>query len=239
MEGWTDFDAGGRTYKMVVDGLALLGVTPPGMSTIRSLRDLPQALGIAASSRIAATLKSVTSETKEKGAGMDPAKIREALGLPADASDDAVQAALLEHGLAPKPSAPAVTQVPETKEESEEQLPPVRQLPVAAGAQVITLDPEQFKALQAQARRGDEAFRQLRESECEQVLDKAIKAGKFPPARREHWKALWAQDPDGTKETIERLQSGVIPVHASGYPGVGDETEADMLYNQMFPEGVK
>lgn len=54
MEGWTDFEVGGRTYSLVVDGLALLGVTPPGMATIRSLRDLPQALGVAASSRIAA-----------------------------------------------------------------------------------------------------------------------------------------------------------------------------------------
>lgn len=54
MEGWTDYEADGRTYGMVVDGLALLGVTPPGMKTLRSLRDLPQALGVAASSRIAA-----------------------------------------------------------------------------------------------------------------------------------------------------------------------------------------
>lgn len=54
MEGWTGYEHGGRTYAMVVDGLALLGVTPPGMSSLRSLRDLPQALGVAASARIVA-----------------------------------------------------------------------------------------------------------------------------------------------------------------------------------------
>jgi hypothetical protein len=55
MEGWTDYEVDGRTYAMVVDGLALLGVTPPGMSSLRSLRDLPQALGVAASARIVAS----------------------------------------------------------------------------------------------------------------------------------------------------------------------------------------
>src|SRR5690348_5250963 len=70
MEGWTGMEADdGRTYAMVVDGLALLGVTPPGMSSLRSLRDLPQALGVAASARIAATLTPTHSPDPAAGEG--------------------------------------------------------------------------------------------------------------------------------------------------------------------------
>jgi hypothetical protein len=43
-EGWANEDK--QTFE--ITALALLGVTPPGMSTIRSLRDIPQALGVAA-----------------------------------------------------------------------------------------------------------------------------------------------------------------------------------------------
>jgi hypothetical protein len=50
VEGYTNFEAkDGKTWPFVIDGLAFLGITPPGMSTIRSLRDIPQALGVAAS----------------------------------------------------------------------------------------------------------------------------------------------------------------------------------------------
>jgi hypothetical protein len=74
----------------------------------------------------------------------------------------------------------------------------------------------------------------MKEAECEQVLDAAIKAGKFPPARREHWQRLWAADPDGTKATIGQLAAGVIPMTAAGYAGVGDETGDDLLYKQIY-----
>lgn len=165
-----------------------------------------------------------------RGAGMDPAKIREALGLQPGASDDEVRTALSSAGLA---SAPAVTPEPEP---AAEPLAPVVAASPAATADAVILDPAQYSALRQQAMRGDEAWRKLRENECEQVLDAAVKAGKFPPARREHWKTLWAADPDGTKQTIDKLASNVIPVSASGYSGVSDATEIDMVYAAMYPD---
>ena len=105
MEGWADYtDADGERFAFVIDGLALLGATPPGISSIRSLRDLPQALGVAASARIVASFGD--TQTLAIGGGRternepktrrpephDPAKIREALGLAADASPDEVRA---------------------------------------------------------------------------------------------------------------------------------------------------
>lgn len=43
----------------------------------------------------------------------------------------------------------------------------------------------------------------------------AISAGKFPPARKKHWETLWANDPQGTKEIIDGLEPGLVPVEAA------------------------
>lgn len=235
IEGYADYEHDGERYGLVVDGLALLGVTPPGMSSIKSLRDLPQALGlpVAASNgtRIVAsfgdphTPAPVAEEPTIKGAGMSLVKYREALaGLPDDASEEDVMAALNAVGF--------------VEDGGDAELAPRVPSPVAAAAAsgAILLDPAQYNALRVQAKRGDEAWRLLRENECDRILTEAVKAGKFPPARRDHWKALWAADPDGTKSTIESLAANVIPVMASGYSGVGEDTEQDLIYSAMYPE---
>lgn len=170
---------------------------------------------------------------KKDGPAMDPAKIREALGLTADAPDDDVVAALTAAGLAPA-GAPTVTPAaPPAAPPAEDVLPPVQ--PVAASGDAVLLDPVQYNALRVSAARGEEAWRKMREAECTGVLDAAIKAGKFPPARRDHYERLWAADPDGTKVMVEQLAANVIPILTSGYPGVGDETEQDMAYGAMYP----
>lgn len=163
---------------------------------------------------------------------MDPAKVREALGLTADAPDDDVRAALTAAGLIPTTdNTPAAAPAGE--------LPPAEVLPapvpVAASGDAVLLDPSQYSALRVSAARGEEAWRKMKEAECTGVLDAAIKAGKFPPARRDHYERLWAADPDGTREMVEKLAANVIPVMTSGYPGVGDETEQDMAYAAMYP----
>jgi len=174
---------------------------------------------------------SASGPTKE-GPTMDPAKIREALGLAADAPDDDVAAALASAGFGGAPAATPPVQPPA------DQLPPVQPV-AAASSDAILLDPVQYNALRVSAARGEEAWRKLREAECAGVLDAAIKAGKFPPARREHYEKLWAADPDGTKAMVESLASNVIPIMSSGYPGVGDETEQDLVYASMYPSTPK
>jgi hypothetical protein len=170
---------------------------------------------------------------KKEGPAMDPAKIREALGLTAEAPDDDVVAALAAAGLAPAAAPTDTPPAPAGNAPAEDMLPPVQ--PVAASGDAVLLDPVQYNALRVSAARGEEAWRKMREAECGAVLDAAIKAGKFPPARRDHYEKLWAADPDGTKDMVEKLAANVIPVMTSGYPGVGDETEQDMAYAAMYP----
>lgn len=270
MEGFRNVRVGDRVYAMTLDALALLGVTPPGMSTIRSLRDLPQALGVAASGeRFAASIHKGSS-TKE-GAGMDPAKLREALGLSAEASDADVTAALTEAGVVQIPAPPQTqpgtqTSVVPTTGQPQQiaagtpngvTLPPVQQIPTTPaptppatlpgqvdglarqyklpdGVQVV--DPSVLASLRQAATAGEEALRRLNEQDMDTTIDEAIRAGKFPPARRDHWRQMWASDPQGAQETIKNLTPGLIPVKGSrlGYPGVSDATADEMAYAQLY-----
>jgi Mu-like prophage I protein len=176
--------------------------------------------------------------SNQEGSVMDSAKIREALGLAADAPDDDVRAVLAAAGLAPNPTTeptpPTTTTNPGTPNDPE--LPPTLPNPSQASASgAILLDPAQYAALRTAAARGEQAWRQMREQEGDRVLDEAIRAGKFAPARRDHYKALWAADPDGTRQLIDGLAANVIPLSVAGFPGVGDESEQDLIYAAMYP----
>jgi peptidoglycan hydrolase-like protein with peptidoglycan-binding domain len=224
VEGWTDYLADGETYAFVIDGLALLGVTPPGMSSIRSLRDLPQALGVAASARIVARAPQALAPvaevpTKLKETRMDPEKIREALGLPADASDDEVKASLVTAGLA----APT----PEPVQASE----PAK-LPVAASGTVV-LASSVWEETQNTIKTLSAHVDKVKREERDEVIAKAVVAGKFTPAQKQHFSRLWDADPDGTRTLIDTLTpNSALAVMASGYADEGDES--DLAYSALY-----
>lgn len=56
------------------------------------------------------------------------------------------------------------------------------------------------------------------------IIEQAIHEGKFPPARRDHYRALYDADPEGTRGLIARLasalsaSSGVVAVEEPAYP---------------------
>jgi hypothetical protein len=243
VEGWQDFEVDGETFGFVIDGLALLGVTPPGMSTIRSLRDLPQALGVAASARIVARMgdpdtsapADETIDQKEAGQ-MDPAKIREALGLPADASDDEVKAAWGKSPLAAQPNpspepAPAPAPGPTVPEPT-----PEPQLVTAAaqpGMRLVadSVWEEQQKTIQRLTSFVDKTER----DERDQVIAKAIGDGKFTPAQRQYFVTMWDANPKAARDVIENLtRNSALAVQASGYDG-DDGDSIDREFAHIFP----
>ena len=161
----------------------------------------------------------------EKGAGMDPGKIREALGLSPEASDDDVLAAVKANaGKTPEP--------PKVEPEKEP----------AAGVDltklpegVMVLDSSVVKSLQAQAARGDQAYKEIQRNRRDDTIRAAIEQGKFPPAREEHWRQLWDADPVGTEGQIKNLAAGLVPMAATGYPGT-ETFEQDLSYYGLYPE---
>jgi len=158
----------------------------------------------------------------EKGAEMDSAKIREALGLPPETSDDDVFAAIAASRQTPKPA----------------DTPPV---PVAASGIVpegaMVVDASIIKALQAAAQQGQEAFKEIQKNRRDSVISAAIEQGKFPPARRDHYELMWKGDPEGTERHIESLARNLVPIQAAGYPGT-ETFEEDSIYAAMYPHKV-
>jgi hypothetical protein len=161
------------------------------------------------------------AETGRESGEMDPAKIREALGLAADASDDDVIAAataLRQPNTDPAPNSD-----------------PAPAAPVAAGAGVVVLDQSVVTELQKQAERGNHAYEMMRKNERDSIISAAINDGKFAPGRREYWEKLWDADPDGTRTQIETLAKNLVPLAASGYAGA-EGYEQDETYFAMYPE---
>jgi hypothetical protein len=236
VEGWQNFTYDGREYSLVLTGLAFLGATPPAVRTIRSLADLQTALAASSAVRLVASAPpddpatppqapapEVGESTEEMEAGlMDPAKIREALGLPADASDDEVKAGLLsaagvtpQSTPPPEPVAAAAAPEPETTPE------PVTGAPgtMLVASSVWDETQDTIKRLQAFVAKSERAER-------DQVIAQAVQDGKFTPAQKPHFAKLWDADPKGTRAVIDSLtRNSALAVMASGYAGGGDEID--------------
>jgi hypothetical protein len=125
--------------------------------------------------------------------------------LPDDASEEQISAAL-----AAQPEEEAETEEPEAEPAEVEE-------PVAASdGSTVTVDAEQWQETRRQAEQGAQAAQDRANEQRDRVLDEAVRAGKFAPARRAHWLSLWEKDPDGTRATIASLAEGLIPVTERG-----------------------
>lgn len=157
-------------------------------------------------------------------ASVDAAKIREALGLPATASDAEVAAAF----------AGAVPAVPETA--SSDDLGAMAAL--AASGQAVLVDKAQLATLIETAKKGELAYNQNRKNERDSVLKEAVREGRIPPASLTAYEILWDKDPEGTRKTISLLSKNIIPTASVGFLGAElDTNEADAAYEAVYGKG--
>lgn len=166
------------------------------------------------------------TDTKE-AASMDVAKLKEAFGLPADASDDDVKAAALavfgegggkadasaKTGDAPDPAALLAA------------------LPDKAG--VVVLDKENYKTLLDRADQGVQALAMARAGERDKILEQSMREGRFPVAKLSEYKRMWDKNPDATRDFITMLPKNSVPtLAAAGLLGQEfDKSEADLAYD--------
>ena len=155
----------------------------------------------------------------------DPAKIREALGLAADASPDEVRAELVTAGLIPEPA-----ETPEPQ-------------PVAASANkpgTIVLASSVWDETQKTIKTLTDFVNKTKRDERDEVIAKAVIAGKFTPAQKPHFSKLWDADPDGTRNLIGALTpNSALAVMASGYAGDADDLDSEYaaLYSDVRKVG--
>lgn len=140
-----------------------------------------------------------------------------ALGVTDAEADDGVLIAALGEALAERaepttPTTPAVPELPEG---------------------VTVIDTAALQELQVAAAEGQQARRIQRAEERDESIRAAVRDGRIPQARTEHWAKQWDADPEGAAKTLASLAPGTIPVKASGFPGRNDEgvssDDADLI----------
>jgi hypothetical protein len=244
--------------------LALLGSTPPGIPVLKSLSDVRQlvaasvAMGqgewIAASAPEEAepspepTAEPETSPDegtkppdREGAAGMpDAAKLREALGLTPEASDDEVKAALASAGLVAQPDPPEPTPNPTPTPEPAPQVADTGELVNASSAPgTVILASSVWEQTQKTIKDLTSFVERTKRNERDDVIAKAVTEGRFTPAQKPHFAHLWDADPDGTRKLIENLvPNRGLAVMASGYDGDSEEA-FDREYAGLFPPSSK
>jgi hypothetical protein len=174
---------------------------------------------------------SAPEDPPQEGAGMDPALFRESLGLPPEATPEDITAALLEHGIVTAPAAATETGT---------EVAPVTPIAPALPEGTVTIDEAALALLQEQAAQGVAARAQQLVEDRDRTIGDAIRAGKIPPARKDHWEKAWAADSDGARTTLASLAPGLIPLQDSGAPGDAEHalTAEDESFDRLFSQPV-
>lgn len=92
-------------------------------------------------------------------------------------------------------------------------------------AGTVRVDKGTLDELKKNSDMGVKARKEQLKKEREDELSAAVKAGKFPRARKGHWRKLWKNDPEGTKAAIGELEPNLVPVDERG-SGESDDVEA-------------
>lgn len=163
-------------------------------------------------------------------ASVDAAKMREALGLGPDASDEDLQTAFAAQLSSTIPPA-AVPASPIDVDAI---------AALAASGQAVLVDKAQLATLVETARKGELAYNQNRKNERDAFLSGAVREGRIPPASLAAYEKLWDADPEGTRKTVSLLARNIIPVAASGFAGQEvDTNEADGIYTAMYGKDAR
>lgn len=174
----------------------------------------------------------------EQESTVDSAKLREALGLAADASDEDVREAF--DGAFTADDSTQSGDGGETTDRADADLLglPARVPDLGKDNGPVLVDASQIAALRAMAIKGEQAYERMRRNERDQILNESMRQGKFPPARMEHYKRLWDSDPEGTRELLNRMAPNLVPVLSDGIMGADDAaSQADLVYNALYPNG--
>jgi len=223
--------------------------------------DVPaqMAAGIAASALVGegedaiiyATRAESRPDTTNPGGTMTRAELCASLGLPADASDEQIQAATRsvmasstateEETVVAEAAEDEDTEGDESDDGDDDDGDSDEDVQAGSRPRAVTVDAAAFERLQhdaALARRHEEE-RVIASNE--QIVDAAIRDGRFPPSARASYLSQ-LNNPGGRQATIEfinSLEAGVIPVRERGSTGAQEEVAAGngaSLPDDWFPE---
>lgn len=168
---------------------------------------------------------------RELKLSLDTSALRDALGLtvedlPDDATDEQISKVLATKKAAatPTPTEPGNALTPVAEEKPEPVKPePVKSASVHQVPGGLVVDADMWAQTQEELRvvRADREKRERNEDA--DFIRLAVRAGKFPGARADHYMTLMTADRDGTREFIEKLPEG-LPVTEMGNLGSLEDT---------------
>lgn len=171
------------------------------------------------------------SPTHKEGPAMSDtlAKVRERLGLSADADESAILAAM--NTVADDNNPDEDEDVPAEPDEDEEDDAE------DDAATTETVDSDTLKALKRDAEAGRKAYEAQQAVKRQTLVDAAVRDGKISVARKGDWLNKLAKD-DGAEAELASLAKGLIPVDGPrGYTGsLADVAEDDdaTVYTALF-----
>jgi hypothetical protein len=191
-----------------------------------------------------ATVAATTPSNPEETRTMTPEQLA-AIGLAEGATPDEIDARLAEVATAYAGLEAGVQEPDATPSPEGEGTPAADAVgPVSLPEGVVTIDQTTLDELRVAANAGATARREQLVSARDAAVSAAVREGRIPPARQDHWKGAWDADPAGTRTALASLSPGLIPVAAEKGHGSAD-TEADVLAGSdaypahWFPEAHK
>jgi len=193
-------------------------------------------------------------------AAPDPAALRQAFGLGAEATDEELTAAMTDAGYVSPPGSEGAPSAPGSEQagtddtsaagNADNQAPansagdPAHSQPTTTTASgAVMVDSARLAELEARAARGDQALTRFEHQDRDETISAAIKAGKVPKSRTAHWQEQWNRDPEGTKHLLTAavdkggLAPGLIPITERGASPSGDDVADESGYDvNLFPE---
>lgn len=138
--------------------------------------------------------------------------LRQSAGVSADADADTIVAGLVE--ALDERAEPAAANPPGT----------------------VVLDEATVAQLRADAAAGRTALETQQRQEREATVTAAVRDGRIPVSRRDHWVAQLEADPEGAGQVLASLAAGTIPVEELGHGDGADKplNEADTLVHELY-----
>jgi hypothetical protein len=99
---------------------------------------------------------------------------------------------------------------------------------------VVTVEQQILDQLNQDAASGREAVARETAQRLSQLVDDAVRDGRIPPARREHWLNSLKTDEAGFAPVLAGLATGTVPLESAGYTGGIDEGAQDSAFESKL-----
>jgi hypothetical protein len=101
---------------------------------------------------------------------------------------------------------------------------------------VVVVDVAEFRRLRQRDVQAAEVEETTRRRDRDELIEEAIHDGKFSPSRREHYRARYDSDQEGTVALIGRLTENTVPLEARGVDVPTDEVDDTLYPKDWAPE---